>query len=88
MIIEGKDVFDLVLVRAREGIKFPDADRPVTTAFILVGSLDERNYHLRALMTIAHLVQEPDFEQRWAKARNAEELRDVLLLSSRTRETW
>ena len=43
---------------------------------------------LRALMTIAHLVQEPDFEQRWAKARNAEELRDVVLLSSRKRETW
>ncbi len=88
VIIEGRDVFDLVLVRAREGIEFPNADRPVTTAFILVGSLDERNYHLRALMTIAHLVQEPDFEQRWAKARNAEELRDVVLLSSRTRETW
>jgi len=88
VIIEGRNVFDLVLVRAREGIEFPDADRPVRTAFILVGSLDERNYHLRALMTIAHLVQEPDFEQRWAQARNAEELRDVVLLSSRTRETW
>jgi APA family basic amino acid/polyamine antiporter len=86
IIIEGRNVFEVLLVRAREGITFPEADRPVTTAFVLVGSVDERNYHLRALMTIAHLVQEADFERRWAQARNAEELRDVVLLSSRKRE--
>ncbi|MBN1918923.1 MAG: amino acid permease [Verrucomicrobia bacterium] len=88
VVIEGHNVFEVLLVRAREGITFPEADRPVTTAFVLVGSLDERNYHLRALMTIAHLVQEADFEKRWAQARNAEELRDVVLLSTRKREHW
>jgi len=37
-------------------------------------------------MAIAHIVQEPDFEERWFRARGIEQLRDVILLSSRDRE--
>ncbi len=37
-------------------------------------------------MAIAHIVEEPDFEQRWMAAENPEQLRDVVLLSGRTRE--
>jgi APA family basic amino acid/polyamine antiporter len=87
IIVEGTGIFEIVLVRARTGVEFSELHPPVKTAFVLAGSLDERNYHLRALMTIAHLVQEPEFETRWLQARNPEALRDVVLLSSRTRET-
>jgi hypothetical protein len=38
-------------------------------------------------MAIANLVQEKDFEKRWMSARNTEELRDVILLSNRIRES-
>jgi len=87
IIVEGKHLFDVVLVRCREGIVF-DIDKPyVKTAFILVGSPDERNYHLRALMAIAQIVQEKKFLQNWLAAPNAEHLRDLVLLSTRTRET-
>jgi len=86
IIIEGKHVFDLLVVRCREGIVFSDLNPVIVTAFVLVGSKDERNYHLRSLMHIAHIVEEPDFETRWKKARNAEELRDIMLLSGRSRE--
>lgn len=86
IIVEGTGVFEIVLARAKAGVEFSELHPPVKTAFVLAGSLDERNYHLRALMTIAHLVQEPGFEQRWMDARNAEALRDVVLLSSRKRE--
>jgi len=88
IIVEGKGIFEIVLVRAKAGVVFSELHPPIKTAFVLVGSLDERNYHLRALMTIAHLVQEPEFETRWLQARNAEALRDVVLLSSRKREVW
>ncbi len=88
IIVEGTGIFEIVLVRALAGVTFSELHPPVTTAFVLVGSLDERNYHLRALMTIAHLVREPDFEARWRQARNPEALRDVVLLSSRKREVW
>jgi APA family basic amino acid/polyamine antiporter len=86
IIVEGEHLFDILLVRSRKGVVFSEDQPPVQTAFILVGSPDERNYHLRALMAIAHIVQEPNFTQRWLAAANAEHLRDILLLSSRERD--
>lgn len=86
IIVEGQKLFDVLLVRCREGIIF-DAEQPyVQAAFILVGSADERNYHLRALMAIAQIVQEEGFMERWLAAPGPEHLRDLVLLSRRPRE--
>lgn len=85
IIVEGQGQFEILLVRCKGGMQFPDQSEPVRTAFILVGSTDERNYHLRALMAIAHIVQEHGFVQRWLDAPNSEHLRDVVLLSDRQR---
>lgn len=85
VVIDGKGLFDILLVRCREGIAFPGQDEPVRMAFILIGSPDERNYHLRALMAIAHTVQEPGFTKRWLAVPKAEHLRDLMLLSKRQR---
>ncbi|MBU1240886.1 amino acid permease, partial [Myxococcota bacterium] len=87
IIVEGEHRFEVVLVRALEGVIFSELSKPVHTMFVLIGSMDERNYHLRALMSIAHIFQEEDFEKRWLAARNKEQLRDVILLSSRKRGT-
>jgi len=86
VIVDGEHLFELVLVRCKPGIVFSELHQPVRTVFVLVGSLDERNYHLRALMTIARLVREPEFEERWLQAQGSEQLRDVVLLSSRERD--
>lgn len=85
IIVPGEKVFDLLLVRCREGAVFSDLNPPVHTAFVLAGSVDERNYHLRALMSIAHIVEHEDFEKRWLGARGVEELKDVVLLTPRRR---
>jgi len=86
IIVEGEKLFDMLLVRSRGGIVF-DPEKPyVKTAFILIGSADERNYHLRALMAIAQIVQEEGFQERWLSANGPEGLRDLLLLSGRTRD--
>ncbi len=86
IIIEGENRFDILLVRCRGGIDFPHAPDAVRIMFILAGSKDERNYHLRALMAIAQIAQEKDFEQRWLAARDAEGIRNVILLSARKRD--
>jgi len=86
IIVPGEHHFDVILVRCQDGLIFTGADQPVHTMFVLVGSLDERNYHLRALMAIANIAQESHFEKRWLAARNREELRDVILLSNRRRD--
>jgi len=86
VVVEGRGLFAVLLVRCREGISFAGAKEPVRTAFVLAGSADERNFHLRALMAIAHVVQEPHFTRRWLAAAGPEALRDVLLLSGRKRD--
>jgi len=86
VIVPGEGVFEVLLVRCRAGARFPGQDEPVFAAFVLVGSADERNYHLRALMAIAQIVQEPHFRRRWLAAADAEQLRDLVLLSRRSRQ--
>ena len=86
IIVEGDNKFDVLLVRARQGIRFSQAPDPVRTMFILAGSKDQRNYHLRALMAIAQIVQEKSFEERWQAARGTEGLRNLILLSTRPRD--
>jgi len=60
---------------------FSELHTPVHTCFVLVGSSDERSFHLRVLVAVAHIVQEPDFEERRSEARSEGELRDIVLLS-------
>ena len=86
IVVEGEDIFDVLMIRSKEGIIFSDLHQPVHTVFVLIGSRDQRNFHLRALMAIAHIVEEPEFENRWMAAEDPEQLRDVVLLSGRTRE--
>ncbi|MHC4643135.1 MAG: amino acid permease [Planctomycetota bacterium] len=87
IVVEGENRFDVLLVRARDGIEFPDTPEPVKILFIMVGSRDERNYHLRALMAIAQIAQEKDFEKRWFAARDKAAIRNLILLSARKRDT-
>jgi APA family basic amino acid/polyamine antiporter len=87
IIVEGEGLFDLLVVRCSKGAIFGPDQPPIQAAFVLIGSDDERNYHLRALMAIAHIVQEHNFMKQWLAAPQAEHLRDILLLSGRQRDT-
>jgi len=87
VIVDGQHKFEILLVRAIEGIKFSGSDDLVHTIFALAGSKDERNYHLRALMAIAQIVQDTKFKSRWLAARDVETLRNLILLSKRKRDT-
>lgn len=85
IVIEGEKTFDILLARSREGIRFSEEAAHVHAIFVLVGTMDERNFHLRALSAIAQIVQDPLFEQKWMAAENAEALRDIVLLGERRR---
>ncbi|MEA3476116.1 MAG: amino acid permease [Candidatus Cloacimonadota bacterium] len=86
IIIEGNNKFDILLARCKEGVIFSLDLPPVYTVFVLIGTRDERNFHLRALMSIAQIVQQPDFERHWLKAKDIEDLRNIILLSERKRD--
>jgi basic amino acid/polyamine antiporter, APA family len=87
IVVEGEGLFDLLIIRCSAGAVFGPGLPPIQAAFVLIGSDDQRNYHLRALMAIAHIVQEHNFMEHWLAAPQAEHLRDILLLSSRERDT-
>ena len=85
IIVDGENIFELGLVRCKGGIIFSELNPPVHTAFVLLGSNDERNFHLKALVAIAHLVQLKEFKTLWANATNEGQLRDIIsLLRHRT----
>jgi len=86
VIVEGRNMFDILILRCRGGVSFPGHEAPVHAAFISIGSEDERNFHLRALMAISYVVGAPEFFKRWITGSGAEHLRDIVLLSGRPRD--
>jgi len=83
VIVEGEGKFDILLARCHKGIRFSESTKPVHMVFVLAGSPDQRNFHLRALMAIAQIAQHKDFEKDWL---NASDLRNIILLSERKRD--
>ena len=85
IVIGGKHIFDIFLIRIKKGVYFSDSAENVHAVFVLVGTKDEKNFHLRSLAAIAQIVQGADFDKRWQCARNDNELKDLVLLSERKR---
>ena len=87
IVIDGEHTFGILLARCRNGIAFPGVEEPVHAAFVLMGTQDERNFHLRALAALAQVVQDAGFEAKWLAARGEQALRDAVLLAKRHRST-
>ncbi len=85
IIIKGTDAFKLLVVRAAKGIEFSDENSDIKSIFVLMGTKDNRNFHLKALAAIAQIIQDKDFEKFWIKAKNENNIKDLLLLSERKR---
>jgi basic amino acid/polyamine antiporter, APA family len=85
IIMPGEHVFTILLVRNKDGIIFPSKEEKVHTVFVIFGSTDERNFHLRTLSAIAQIVQDPAFDKKWMEAKDEEALREIILLGKRAR---
>jgi len=86
IVVSGHNKFEILLVRARKGIIFSPDEEPVHIIFVLAGSMDERNFHLRALMAIAQIVRESNFYEDWMRMRDKNSLKMLILSSTRKRE--
>ena len=85
--VDGEHKFELLIARCEAGISFTEELPPVYAAFVLVGSRDERDFHLRSLSAIAQVTQDANFDKDWLRAKSIEELRDIILLAKRRRQT-
>ena len=85
VVVPGEGRFEMLMARCHDGIAFPEQAQRVRAAFVLVGTMDERNFHLRALSAIAQIVQREGFEQAWREAADEEGLRRLMLSFERRR---
>ncbi|MEA2104596.1 MAG: amino acid permease, partial [Candidatus Cloacimonadota bacterium] len=56
IIIPGKGLFEIALARLQQGIRWEKNNKPVRAVFLLIGTLDMREHHLKALMAVAQLI--------------------------------
>ena len=86
--IEGQKKFDMLIARCEGGITFTEEMPPVYAVFLLIGTRDERTFHLKALSAIAQIIQNPDFDKHWLRARGEQELRELILIADRIRDSY
>ncbi len=79
IVVEGKDKFQMLIIRSRKGIEFSAEADKVHSLFFLLGSMDQRHFHLVVLSSLAQIVQNPDFEKKWLSASGTEGLRKLIL---------
>lgn len=79
VVIEGEGTFEMLAARSRSGIHFSEKAPQVQAIFVVVGTLDRRDFYLFALAAIGQVATTDDFRERWLRAEGAEELRDTVL---------
>ena len=85
IVVDGIGLFDIILVRCKTGCYFSNSAPEVKAIFTLIGTRNERNFHLKSLSAIAQIVHDPEFERKWLSAYDIESLRDIILLGERKR---
>ena len=79
IVVDETDTFKLLIVRSKNGVTFTDQMDSIHSMFFLVGSADQRHFHLVVLSALAQIVQHPLFEEEWLMAKGAKELRSLIL---------
>lgn len=85
IIVPGQNHFQIALARAKEGINWQEDKEPVKAVFVLIGTVDMRDHHLRALMAVSELVQNKEFFKKWMDADDTEDLKSIIRLMPRKR---
>ena len=87
VVIEQEGIFEIVLLRCKNGIEFSEKEKSVKAVIAIVGSKNNRTRHLKTFSAIAHIIQEKEFDDKWKKAETPKNLRDIFLLAERRRDT-
>lgn len=85
IIIKGEHIFKMMVIRVKEGVFFSEKFDSVKAIFVLIGSSDERQFHLQALSSIAQITHNKYFKKQWLEAKSIRNLKDICVLSDRSR---
>ena len=78
VVVEGKQIFEMIMVRSPAGIKFMQHETKIHTMFFLAGSLDQRHFHLVVIAALARMVRDQGFEDAWLQAASPDGLRQLI----------
>ena len=78
VVVEGKQIFEMIMVRSPEGVRFMHHEEKIHTMFFLAGSIDQRHFHLVVIAALARLVRDPAFEDAWLGAADTQALRQLI----------
>ncbi len=79
IVVEGENIFKMLIVRSKKGIKFNDQMSEVHSIFFLAGSQDQRHFHLVVISSLAQIVQNQAFEKNWLEVENADDIRKLII---------
>jgi mannitol/fructose-specific phosphotransferase system IIA component (Ntr-type) len=80
-IIDGRDKFEIILVRSKKGIMLFDNTKPVHAFFVVVSTSEQQSFYMHSLMWIVQIAEDIDFEKKWLEAKDENELREITLSS-------
>jgi mannitol/fructose-specific phosphotransferase system IIA component (Ntr-type) len=83
--LEEPGRLELIVVRAKEGVRFEEHAPAVKAIFAVATSRDERTAYLRVLSAIAQILRSPTFAQRWLELDGPEGIREFLRTAKRLR---
>jgi len=87
-IIDGRDKFEIILVRSKKGVMLFDGVPPVHAFFVVVATPEQQSFYMHSLMWMVQIAEETDFENEWLNAKDADELRDIILSSWEKRKMY
>ncbi len=86
IVLEDIDTFHMAVFRCRDGIKFSEEHPEIKAVFLFVSSPKLNKLHLQTLASIATLIKDDKFQEKWLKAKDENYLRDLILLRKRKKK--
>ncbi|HAS79801.1 MAG TPA: amino acid permease-associated protein [Fusobacteriaceae bacterium] len=83
IVLEDIDTFHMAVFRCKDGIKFSKTSPEIKAVFLFVSSPKLNKLHLQTLASIATLIRDKDFQEKWLNAKDEDYLRDLILLRKR-----
>lgn len=86
IVLEDIDTFHMAVFRCKNGIKFSKTSPEIKAVFLFVSSPKLNKLHLQTLASIATLIRDKDFQEKWLNAKDEDYLRDLILLRKRKKK--
>jgi len=87
-IIEGRDKFEIIVVRSKKGINLFNDSPLVHAFFVVVSTSEQQSFYMHCLMWIVQIAEKINFEKEWVNAKDSKELHDIILSSWRKRKIY